>query len=381
MLTSAIHDEFAGAPGTALWDYHGTAANSGGKLLIDPTVPGASNGIITRSVYDLDQLVFDLDGLPFPNGACGLLLELTTAASMTGESDRLFLRVDQEMPGAANTGHTGTPTALTAANRPYLADIISGTTLSVNTNGAVYTGWKFNHQVDVKASGVVFDNCWFAGSATAGIPALLRVETGAGRSATATSCTMSPAFPNNSTDGVRGSNLTLLRCDINGTVDGGQIYGSLSNRSDPYAGNILVADCWVHDMVFYANDPGGRPEGTHNDGFQISGGRNIEFRGNTFSGEQRNAVWMVTQASNPISDLRILGNFIDATAASGLNLNDTPGTGPVTGLRMVGNMFTKTNQTYPILVTLRTINSGGPVVSGNVWHDGSTPPPAIRPGG
>lgn len=275
---------------------------------------------------------------------------------------------------------------LTVAGSPYPSDKWNDKTFTIITAGAQYDGWRFDRQVDVSASGVVFTNCYFAGIQD-GLNDSGLVRTIGGGSFTATHCTIRPDHPDNGPDGVRGSNFTLSFCEISGTVDGIHIYGT-GDRNDPKAGNVIVTDCWLHDFPWYNDDS--HDDGSHNDCVQIVGGHNIRFERNRFSGTAYNAVFMITQNINEVYDLVIVNNSFESNGKttndgsqqtiSGINLNDGKGSGPITGLRVTDNSFVKGAQVYQLLIDSRTLDQGSPQITGNVWSDGSQPPPAVRRG-
>lgn len=296
--------------------------------------------------------------------------------------------VPGEPPGG---GEVGVPSGtvlkvLTVEGKPNTGDVLTSTQYKVRTPGAVFDGWEFDRNVLVEVPGVVFTNCRFSGidgnPANTGLVAVSNDRSLGVASFTATRCSMIPRYPNDGIDGVRGSNFTLDACEITRTVDGMQQFGDLSTRHDPYAGNVLVQNCWIHDLIHYDNNshPGTGDPGTHNDGVQIGGGDNIRFINNIFSGTMRNAGMFISQARQDISVLIIEGNTFGAGSAAAINLYDNAGSGPVTGLRIASNIFDAATTGYTMLVSKRTLQDGAPYIQGNVWSDGRQPPPKVNSG-
>jgi hypothetical protein len=294
----------------------------------------------------------------------------------------VYAPVPTEAPSTETTGVPSgvTVLALTSENKPIPEDTL-GERLIITTPGAHYTGWRFEVCVEVRAADVAFDDCEFVGPAVVGSSdfALLNVPSAYNGSCVVTNCTFKPRATYVATiDGVRGCNFTLVSCDISGTCDGIHIYGSLTDRNDPNAGNVTVLNSWIHDLVHYGNPPDtSHSDGSHNDGVQLVGGHNILFQGNRFDGSMYNACMMIQHSLADIYDLNITGNWFSGGAVN-LNLSDIDrpyGMGPIS---ITNNVFVRHTTKYddvPIVVDANTY----PKLTwyGNVWHDGSAPLPMI----
>lgn len=316
--------------------------------------------------------------------AGGPVTQLDPITTPTNPSDpAVTTAVPDPRPGPTNTGTLNTnQTTLTGTNKPYTADVISGTKYIINTPNAVYNNWTFNYIVEVRAPGVKFTNCLFAGiNGNPADTALLMVRPEpfpAGQpSATAEDSTFNPTYPNNYIDGVRGSNYTLRRVEITRTVDGASIYGT-TTRTDPNAGNVTIENSWIHDLPHY-NDTS-HTDGSHNDAVQIAGGHNIRFTGNRVDGEIYNAVIMATQGRNDIYNLTISNNWLAGGACS-INIYDKQSTA-ITGLAMTNNIFTRGSTRITdcaMIVTLATRAIA--TATANTWHNNTTPTPTMKNGG
>lgn len=84
--------------------------------------------------------------------------------------------------------------------------------------------------------------------------------------------TILPTVPTVSTNGFMGNEATLFNVDISGV--GGDPFSpnDLSNGKRPL--NINLDWFYFHDYVYYLNDGGSHPDGTHNDDTQCPGGTN-----------------------------------------------------------------------------------------------------------
>jgi len=280
-------------------------------------------------------------------------------------------------PDATTTG-VRRPTTLLSTARP--GDTINATTYTVHTPGAVFEGVEFQHLVVVRAAGVTFRDCRFSGLDTVppGSTALLSVRddrpaNGPVPSATLEHCTLRPRRTGVLHDAIRGSNLTVRRCDISGVVDGVHIFGSTA-VADPWAGNVLIEACYMHDFIV-VRDPG-RPSGySHNDAVQIVGGSGITIRGCDLGAARKASVMVVPTRNNTgritIEDCRI------GASESGVNVNDSRNPdGPIRGLVIEGNEIAR--QQHGILVSGRTLDQAAPAISGNVWADDGSPVPVRR---
>ncbi len=252
----------------------------------------------------------------------------------------------------------------------------------MTTANAVYDGYRFDQLVEVRAPGVQFRNCSFRGTdPNPADSALLyvRPETFAvGQpSALVVDSTFIPRAPNNHIDGVRGSNFTLRRVEISRTVDGVHVHGT-PVRLDPHAGNVTIAGSWIHDLIHYKDTS--HTDGTHNDGLQIVGGRNISVTGTRIDGTIYTSAFMIAKDRNDISNVTINGNWL---AGGSVTINVADKTyEPIRGLIMNDNVFTRGSTAiadFAMLVGSRTRTIS--TATGNTWHDRTTPSPYMRNGG
>jgi hypothetical protein len=290
--------------------------------------------------------------------------------------------------GRPDAGNTGVPDGvvlreLAVEGSPYPGDYVSGDRFVITTANAVYDRWGFDFLVEVRAPGVRFTRSWFRGvRSNPGSSALLyvRPETyPVGQpSAVVEDATLIPAFPNNTIDGVRGSNVTLRRVEITGTVDGVHVHGTTS-RTDPNAGNVTVDASWIHDLPHY--DDGSHSDGSHNDGVQVIGGKNVKIVGSRLDGQMYNAAVMVTAGRNDVSDVAVTGSWL---AGGGCTVNVYDGDVPeaIQGLALVNNVYARgTTRHADCAMIVSTRTKAITTASGNSWHDSSTPTPTVRTGG
>ncbi len=252
----------------------------------------------------------------------------------------------------------------------------------MNTVNAVYENYQFDHLVEVRAPGVSFINCSFRGTDPNPADSSLlyvRPETfpGGQPSAQVVDSTFIPRAPNNHIDGVRGSNFSLRRVEISRTVDGVHVHGT-PDRLDPNAGNVTIAESWIHDLIHY-NDTS-HSDGTHNDGIQIVGGRNVTVTGTRIDGSIYTSALMIAKDRNEISDVILTGNWLAGGSVT-INVADKAYE-PISRLRINDNVFTRGSTAitdFAMLVGSRTRAIS--TATGNTWHDKTTPPPYMRNGG
>jgi hypothetical protein len=287
-------------------------------------------------------------------------------------------------PTAATTGVPDGMTlkALTRSNIPYAADTMysDGSVLVINTPNAVYDGYRFDTFVEVRAPGVKITRSMFRGFSGGTRPLLhvLPQTYSAGQpSALVEDSTLIPATPNNSINGVMGSNVTLRRVEITGTVDGVFVYGTTS-RTDPNAGNVTVEASWIHDLPHYKD--GSHSDGSHNDGVQVIGGKNIKIIGSRIDGSIYNAGVMITAGRNNVSDITVSGSWL-AGGGCTVNVYDGDISTAIQGIKLTNNVFTRGTTRNPdcaMVVSSRT--KAVTTATGNTWHDNSSPAPTVRSG-
>jgi hypothetical protein len=123
-------------------------------------------------------------------------------------------------------------------------------------------------------------------------------------------------------------------------------------------------------------------DGSHNDGIQIIGGRNITVERTRIDGTIWVAATMITQQRNRVGNITYADNWLGSGSCT-MNIYDGSGANQVIpGVTLVRNQFfrgTTRNPDCAVIITTRTRNET--TFAGNVWTDGSTPPPSIRNGG
>ena len=162
-------------------------------------------------------------------------------------------------PGADNTGHTAAALDGTLTGSQF-----------ISTAGTLIENKTINGKVVVTADNVTLRNCYIRGGTTSEIvefrnPGGLIED-----------CTIEPTDPTAVLyNGIRGHNFTARRVEIKGTIDGFSLYNT--TLADPL--NVLIENCWVHDLYF-GPDAGQADGNSHNDGVQILSNGGCEIRYN-----------------------------------------------------------------------------------------------------
>ena len=153
-----------------------------------------------------------------------------------------------------------------------------------------------------------------------------------------------------------GSNFTLTRVNIHGTVDGGKL-----------GDNDVIQDSYIHDLVVAS--------GSHNDGLQSLGSVGVKIRHNSIvvPPGATSAIILSTNAADQIRNVDIDHNLLGGgafTVYGGYELG-TDDAAKVSGIRITDNEFTttvyrKSGAFGPLTSTARPAVT----VTGNTWADG-----------
>ncbi|MCC2334335.1 right-handed parallel beta-helix repeat-containing protein [Cellulomonas wangsupingiae] len=234
--------------------------------------------------------------------------------------------------------------------------------LMVDTPNAVIDSMEIRGIVRVRTTGVVIKNSLITGRRLDSSLSLIYVNPGASVTVEDSELYAKDETPH--VRGIIGSNFTLRRVNMHHVIDHMAITGD----------NVLVESSWLHDNLYYEQDPYYNGTPTHDDNAQIAVGSNITFRGNTLEGTH-NAAIQVTQDRGAVSNLTLEGNWISNGACS-VNLAQNKW-GPVKNVVLTNNVFTRTQKydgcaiiaDYPTVPEVR--------LSGNTWPDG-TPVTSIQ---
>jgi hypothetical protein len=168
--------------------------------------------------------------------------------------------------------------------------------------------------------------------------------------------TLVPAYPSFYMDALSGGNFTATRLDISKGVDSVKIIG----------GNVTLTNSWLHDNSHFSPDPTHSDNMSHDDGVQITGGKNITITGNNIEGAYNSAI-MVGQGT-AVGNVNIAGNWLKGGACA-VNVTQNGTGGPIVGMKISSNRFGPGR--YGTTCPMRLPKTSPITLTGNVWDSNS----------
>jgi hypothetical protein len=224
--------------------------------------------------------------------------------------------------------------------------------LKVTTDGTVLDGLEIRGHVRVEAKNVVIKNSLITGRYLSSPMSLVYANNPA-YSVTVQACELYAKEPSPYVVGVIGQNITLERVNIHDVTDQVVVTGD----------NVTVRDSWLHDNLYYLEDPVQNGTPTHDDNIQVQAGRNLTFTHNTMSGTH-NAAIQVTQDAGVVADLRLENNLIGGGGCS-VNLAQK-NRGAFQGFALKDNLFTHTS-TYNCAIIVSPASKATLSLTNNRW--------------
>lgn len=248
--------------------------------------------------------------------------------------------------GRPDASNTGVPTGTTLRRHDG--------NLTITKAGARYDALDIHGFVSVQAPDVKITRSIVRGGVARGNIGLVTNYSSTATGFVLEDSELVPKHPSVWIDGAKGGNFTLRRVEVRGTVDAVKVHGS----------NVVVEDSWLHSTKYFSSDPNQDGKGTHNDGVQILGGRNIRIRDNSISGAG-NAAIMVSQDHSTATDVKVTGNFLDGGACT-VNLTHRPRS-TMSGVTVQDNRFGRASRyNCPILASRGTsVTTGDNVYADN----------------
>lgn len=109
-------------------------------------------------------------------------------------------------------------------------------------------------------------------------------------------------------------------------------------------GNVLIEDCWIHDLNFQTGAGTGAGGFSHNDGLQVSSGNNIKIINTRIENTRGNAGVFVDPDQGTISNVTIENNFYTNVGNYMIYVKESasnPSTGLPSNVIIKGNIFGK----------------------------------------
>lgn len=159
--------------------------------------------------------------------------------------------------------------------------------LIVTEDGRVFENMNIWGDIKIRAKNVRFKNCWLWGGIghPSGNTGIIDANYLTQEGLQVTDCTITAQSPSYYRDGIVGHDYLALRNHIYNVNDG---MGAFSQPGGAGNCNAFIYGNYVHDLVFWKNDPA-HTDGTHNDCCQIQGGDMIDIFGNYFIGSSVDA--------------------------------------------------------------------------------------------
>lgn len=213
---------------------------------------------------------------------------------------RTSLVAGVDRPVASTVGLIDTSVTMTNVNPSTPSAYINITVPGTYSNN-IYWG-----TVRPQTSGVIFDNCIFAGTDTSTLTGLRGCIQNYGTGPAhfeMYNCVIDPGLwmtlrgvvpgiKGAYVFGIHGGNVTMKWCEVVNCPDGIN-YSGPNDLTLANAAYSLIEMNWFH-KAYYANDWYGQSDGQpHNDGIQITGGKNITIRGNVIGGHRDAAGYIV----------------------------------------------------------------------------------------
>ena len=230
--------------------------------------------------------------------------------------------------------------------------------LTITTPGTVIDSMDIRGFVRVKATDVTIKNSIIRGKAGLTSYMSLIQSSDLARGLIVQDSELVAAHPSPYVDGIVGKGFTLRRVNIHGVVDQVKITGD----------NVLVEDSWLHDSLYYLQDPNYNNTPTHDDNIQIQRGNNITIRNNVME-DAHNAGVMITQDAGDVANLTFSGNRADGGACT-VNVAEKS-YGPINGLTFTNNVFGLNTRIARCAMLMPTTTATLTTTSENRFTDGS----------
>lgn len=271
--------------------------------------------------------------------------------------------------GWPNETNTGVPSGTMLLRIPE--DVTSGTGwawdsrgwITISGNGAIFSGYQTNLNVDVTANNVLISNCQINTPGANGFAISLRTTDGV----TIQNCTIGGLRPGGGSDNADQYHLQFAVKDIystctNTTIKGCQFYDTANTLS--FVGSVLIEDNFIHNMGYDASD---HVDSIINGG----GGSGMTIRHNTIFNElnQTAGIALYQDFGTPVNvtiDNNLLGGggytiYAGGGASAGHDVK-------ITNNHFTTRFYTNSGNFGPY--TAFQPGDPGNVWSGNVWDDG-----------
>lgn len=155
----------------------------------------------------------------------------------------------------------------------------SGHDLVITKDNTVLNGLMIYGDIKIRAANVTISNSYLRGGMDIpkGNTGIVDANSAQVKNLVVKNSTIAPDRPSYYRDGIVGHDYTATGNDISHTNDGLGIFNKPGASPDA---NVTASGNYIHSLTHWSHDPA-HSDGTHNDGIQVQGGRNIHIIGNT----------------------------------------------------------------------------------------------------
>lgn len=206
---------------------------------------------------------------------------------------------------------------------------------TITVAGTTLSGQRIKGRVVVQAANVTITNCYIEGPAAwtaTGATGLVDATSAACTGLTISDCFIAPQTPRRALDGVLGHDFTLLRSNVQWTVNGVSV-ANTNTGATTGAANVTVQQSYIHHLFYYSPDPNETSNHTENNGILVRGNTTITIRGNTIDAIVSNSVGNGFPNANPTAT--VPDPYYPSVTGSAVNVYPT--VSAVTGLTITKN--------------------------------------------
>ncbi len=259
------------------------------------------------------ELVESLPGVLFATNRPSTTTTTTTAPTTT------ITTTTTTRPATTTTTTPPAPTGTPGPSNP--SALVTSGPMTITTNGAVVQNVNVQGQITIAANNVTLRN--FRAN---------NIYKNPGNGGLLMEYGEIHGEQNYGADGVVWSDYTARYLDVHNVFDAFKAHG-----------NVLIENCWVHDLKFRTGSDAGAGGYTHNDGVQVSSGSNVTVRNSTFERNLGNAAIFIDADQGAISNVLIEGNRLGGGGFTlySIQSRSAPQFGRPTNVTIRNNVFTE----------------------------------------
>ncbi len=306
-----------------------TGNNCDGWPVLAVTADGKSQG--TVHLGSTTNYGAYLTSAALAGGSHQVKVTFTNDLYAAGRCDRnaYLASVRMESPSTTLTATavtTGKPTATNTGVPDGTVLKAHAGDLNVTQDGAVIDSLDVKGAVYIKANNVTIKRTLVRGGPASSKNMALIASWWGYTNTRIEDSTLRADYPSYWVDGISGKNISANRLDISRVVDSVKVIG----------GNVSVTNSWLHANAHFEPDPNQSDGRTHDDGVQVTGGKNVTVTGNNIEDGHNSAI-MIGQGTTT-GNVKVAGNWL-SDGGCAINVSQA-GTGtPILGMSITSNRF------------------------------------------